>query len=216
MQIEKRNKTDRRIQRTRQALRTALHELIREKEYDAISTEEITERANVGRATFYLHYKDKEDLLLEEFNEMANERVQVLSQIPFSAWFPLEDAENARTDPPRPLLMVFQHIHENSRIYYILLKSARSSRIVERIRKISTGAITNFMEAKLKTEPLPISLNMPIDFFAAYFSGALLSTVDWWLEEGMHHSPEEVTKMFRRLFFRGARDSIGFAPNADQ
>lgn len=208
MQIEKKNKTDRRIQRTRQALRAALHELIKEKDYDAISTEEITERANVGRATFYLHYKDKEDLLLEEFNEMANERVQVLSQIPFSAWFPLEDPENVKTNPPRPLLMVFQHIHDNSQLYYILLKSAKSSRIVERIRKISTGAITSFMEAKLKTDPLPIFINMPIDFFAAYFSGALLSTVDWWLEEGMHHSPEEVTKMFRSLFFRGARDSI--------
>ena len=80
------NKTDRRIQRTRQSLRTALLELIKEKDYDAISIEEITERANVGRATFYLHYKDKEDLLLEEFSEMANEKVQVLSEIPFSAW----------------------------------------------------------------------------------------------------------------------------------
>ena len=61
------SKTDRRIQRTRQSLRTALLELIKEKGYDAISIEEITERANVGRATFYLHYKDKEDLLLEDF-----------------------------------------------------------------------------------------------------------------------------------------------------
>src|SRR5512134_2395474 len=80
------NKTDRRIQRTCQSLRTALLELIQKKEYDGISIEEITERANVGRATFYLHYKDKEDLLLEEFREMANEKVQVLSEIPFSAW----------------------------------------------------------------------------------------------------------------------------------
>ena len=71
------SKTDRRIQRTRQSLRTALLELIKEKGYDAISIEEITERANVGRATFYLHYKDREDLLLEEFSEMANEKVQV-------------------------------------------------------------------------------------------------------------------------------------------
>ena len=67
------NKTDRRIQRTRQSLRNALLELIKEKGFDAISTEEITERANVGRATFYLHYKDKEDLLLEEFSEMARD-----------------------------------------------------------------------------------------------------------------------------------------------
>ena len=69
---DKKNKIDRRIQRTRLALRTALLELLKHKNYDDISLEEITEQANVGRATFYLHYKDKEDLILEQFSEMAN------------------------------------------------------------------------------------------------------------------------------------------------
>ncbi|HSB01311.1 MAG TPA: TetR/AcrR family transcriptional regulator, partial [Anaerolineales bacterium] len=125
------NKTDRRIQRTRQSLRTALLGLIKEKGYDAISTEEITERANVGRATFYLHYKDKEDLLLEEFSEMAKEKAQVLSEIPFSAWLASEEEAGASAEkrPAPPLLIVFEHIHENSELYYILLKSERSSRI---------------------------------------------------------------------------------------
>lgn len=216
MQIEKKNKTDRRIQRTRQALHAALLELIKEKGYDAISTEEITERANVGRATFYLHYKDKEDLLLEEFSEMANERVRTLSEIPFSAWFPIQETDGndpIKSPPSRPLLMVFQHIKDNSELYYILLKSAKSSRIVERIRKISTEAIINFVEAKLETDPLPIFFKVPVDFFAAYFSGALLSTVDWWLEEGMHYTPEEVTKLFRSLFFQGAKESLGLPTN---
>jgi len=212
MQIAKKNKTDRRIQRTRQALHAALLELIKEKEFDAISTEEVTERANVGRATFYLHYKDKEDLLLEEYSEMANAKAQALSEIPFSAWFPIKEADEndfMKSDAPRPLLMVFQHIKENSELYYILLKSAKSSRIVERIRKINTEAILKFVETKVKTDPLPIFFKVPVDFFAAYFSGALLSTVDWWLEEGMHHTPEEITKLFRSLFFRGAKETIG-------
>ena len=63
-------------------------ELIKEKGYDAISVEQITQRANLGRTTFYLHYKDKEDLLVDEFSELANERARTLSQIPFSAWLP--------------------------------------------------------------------------------------------------------------------------------
>jgi len=216
MQIEKKTKTDRRIQRTRQALRSALLELIKEKGYDSISTEEITERANVARATFYLHYKDKEDLLLEEFNEMANERVQVFSEMPFSAWFPMQETNErnvAKNNTDRPLLMVFQHIKDNSEIYYILLKSAKSGRIVERIRKIGTEAIAKFVENKLKATPFPITFNVPIDFFAAYVSGALLSTVDWWLEEDMRHTPEEVAKLFRKLFFRGARDALEFTPS---
>lgn len=204
-------KIDRRIQRTCKALRTALLELIKEKGYDAISIEEITERADVGRATFYLHYKDKEDLLLEEFREMAIEKVQILTEIPFSVWLQSQEAssdgEAKKTAPP--LLIVFEHIYDNSELYYILLKSEKSSRIVERIRKISTEAIVKFVEAKAKTDPIPLQFNVPIEFFAAFFSGALLSTVDWWLEEEMRHTPREMTHLFQSLFFRGARNAVG-------
>lgn len=213
-QSDKKNKIDRRIQRTRLSLRAALLGLLKQKNYDDISIEEITEHANVGRATFYLHYKDKEDLLLEEFSEMANEKAQTLSEIPFSAWFPIVDnpeSEPEKSDSPLPLLMVFQHIKEHSDLYYILLKSSKSSRTFERIRKISTETIIKFVQAKLITDPIPILFKVPIDFFAAYFSGALLSTVDWWLEEGMHYTPEEITNMFRGLFFRGARDTMGLS-----
>ena len=214
----KNNKTDRRIQRTRQALRTALLDLIKEKGYDTISVEEITERANVGRATFYLHYKDKEDLLLEQFSEMANEKVQLISEIPFSEWLPRQ--ENTRRgrkneNLPLPLLMVFQHMYENSDFYYLLLKSENSSRIVERIRKISTESIVKFVETKMKTDPIPLLFEVPIEFFAAFFSGALLSSVSWWLEEDMRHSPEEMTNMFRKLFFRGARETLGLSTDLE-
>ncbi len=207
------NKMDRRIQRTRQSLRTALLQLIKEKGYDDISIEEITERANVGRATFYLHYKDKEDLLLEEFREMANEKVQVLSEIPFSAWLQSEEhapGPKGRKSAP-PLLIVFEHIYENSELYYILLKSERSSRIIERIRKISTGAIAAFVETKAKTNPFPFRFQVPIEFFAAFFSGALLSTIDWWLEEGMRHTPRQMTHLFQDLFIQGATSAVALA-----
>ena len=214
----KNSKPDRRIQRTRQALRAALLELTKEKDYDAISIEEITERANVGRATFYLHFKDKEDLLLEHFSEMADEMVQLVSQIPFADWLPASDELKGSydEDPPLlPLVMVFKHIHENSDFYQVLLKSENSSRIVERIRNISSQNIVKFAETKMQNDPIPVLYEVPIGFFASFFSGALLSSVTWWLEEDMHHSPEDVARMFRRLFFRGARDTLGLSTNSD-
>lgn len=213
-QPTQKHKMDRRVQRTLQALRTALLELIKEKNYDDISIEEITERANVGRATFYLHYKDKEDLLLEEFSEIVLKRAQALSEIPFSAWLPAP--EDSKDDKPlQPLLLVFQHIHENSELYYLLLKSANSSRIVERIRKVSMEAIVKFVETKMQTDPIPLLFEVPIDFFAAFFSGALLSIVSWWIKEDMRHTPAEVTDMFRSLFFRGARETLGLRTDAE-
>lgn len=205
------HRTDRRIQRTRQSLRAALLGLIKEKGFDAISIEEITDRANVGRATFYLHYKDKEDLLLEEFSEMANEKTQVLSEIPFSAWLqPQANTATAKKEhPTSPLEIVFEHIYENSELYYILLKSERSGRIVERIRRIATEAIVKFVETKAQTDPIPFLFKVPVEFFAAFFSGAMLSTVEWWLEEKMRHTPKEIANLFMGLFVQGATKAVG-------
>lgn len=204
---------DRRVQRTLQSLRSALLELIKEKNYDDISIEDITDRANVGRTTFYLHYKDKEELLMEEFSTTMYERAQVLSDIPFAAWIPVSEEDFEKNKQMKPLLLVFEHIHENSELYYLLLKSANSSRIVERIRKISTDAIIKFLEAKIESDPILPLFEMPIDFVAAFFSGALISVVSWWIREDMSHTPEEVANMFRNLIFRGARESLGISTN---
>lgn len=213
----KRNKTDRRIQRTRQALRTALLELITEKGYDSISIEEITERADVGRATFYLHYKDKEDLLLEQFSEMANATVQLISEIPFSDWLPDQKKTKGRSNQNQPLLplqIVFQHIYDHGDFYYLLLRSENSSKIVERIRNISIQSIVKFVKTKMQTDPIPLLFEVPIEYFASFFSGALLSSITWWLEEELNHSPEEMTEMFRKLFFRGAGETLGLSTNS--
>ena len=211
--MHKKNKTDRRIQRTRQALRNALMELIKEKGYDAISVEEITQRADLGRATFYLHYKDKEDLLIDEFSELANERARTLSGIPFSAWLPNTESPDYKIEnkPPTPFLMVFQHVADNAELYRILLQSDKSDRILERIRKIVAQSITEFMQTKIKNDPIPLLFEVPIDLLAAYFSGALLSCVDWWMEQGQSYSTEEMTRMFQRLFFPGARKIMGLS-----
>ncbi|GAB4422558.1 MAG: TetR/AcrR family transcriptional regulator [Anaerolineales bacterium] len=209
--MPKKLKPDRRVQRTREALRKALLELIREKGYDSISVEEITQCANLGRATFYLHYKDKEDLLVDEFNEIVNERARAIANIPFSAWLPaLENPEQAgKNKPAPPLLMAFQHIANHADLYKVLLKNENSDRTLERIRKIIAQSIADFLQTKIKNDPIPILFEVPSDLLAAYFSGALLSCVDWWLEQELSYSPEEMTFMFQRLFFPGARKILG-------
>ena len=58
------SKTDRRVQRTRELLQKALIELIRERGYEAITIQNIVDRANIGRTTFYLHYNSKDELFV--------------------------------------------------------------------------------------------------------------------------------------------------------
>ncbi|NCP85937.1 MAG: hypothetical protein CO094_05560 [Anaerolineae bacterium CG_4_9_14_3_um_filter_57_17] len=208
--MEEKNKTDRRIVRTRQALRQALMDLVREKGYENVSVEEITQRADLGRATFYLHYHDKEELLLDEFSEMARERVQALSAIPFSQWLPaLEDGSLVSENKAAPpFLLIFQHVTENAQLYQILLKNQSSNRIAERIRAIVTQSINDFVQAKVDSDdPIPLFAEIPVDLLAAFFYGALVSSIAWWLENPAY-SAEEMTRMFQRMFLPGAQRVI--------
>ena len=198
-------KIDRRIQRTRLALRSALLELIKEKGFDSVSVEEITERANLGRATFYLHYKDKEDLLLDEFREIASNRVQILSEIPVSIWKSNQDSlelSDGRASV-MPLLMVFEHAAQNAELYRILLKGDSSQRIAGQIRQIIADSINAIINTKIQSDPPPAPLEVPVDLLAAYFSGALMGSLNWWLEQETSPTPEEMARMFQHLFFPG-------------
>jgi AcrR family transcriptional regulator len=203
-------RTDRRILKSKKALRDALVELIQEKGYDTVSVEEITQRANVGRATFYLHYKDKEDLLLEEFIEMAQDRVQALSEIPISVWEATDNPVElvAETQPIMPLQKVFEHAAENAGLYRVLLRGESSPRLAEQIRRIIANSINEIAEVTRQKDPTPVRLQVPIDLLAAYFSGALLSSLTWWLAEESPPSPSEMTRMFQRMFFPGVRRII--------
>ena len=90
-------KQDRRVQRTLKLLKEALIELILEKGYDSVTVQDITDRANLGRATFYFHYKDKDELLVEMLDEVVNELVEQIKKEPL-------DMKNLRET--RPALLV--------------------------------------------------------------------------------------------------------------
>jgi AcrR family transcriptional regulator len=198
-------RVDRRILRTKKALRTALLELIEEKGYDGISVEEITQRANLGRATFYLHYKDKEDLLLEEFVEMAQERVKVLTEIPFSEWQAGERADEKQ--PLAPLVKVFEHAAEHEALYRVLLHGEGMKRLEQSIRALVAQSIAEIALAERRSRPLLAEPPIPLELIAAYFSGALLSSLAWWLDAPARVSPVEMAGLFQRLLFLGVREA---------
>ncbi len=210
-------KIDRRIQRTRKALRSALLELVKEKGFDALSVEEITERANLGRATFYLHYKDKEDLLLEEFREIASSRVQELSEIPVLIW-KSNHSQSELTEsqaPLMPLLVVFEHASQNADLYRILLRGQSSQRIVEQIQEIIVHSINEIIRTRKQSMSQSKSQEVPLEMLAAYFSGALMGSLAWWLNQSEPISPEEMARNFQHLFFPGVMQVMGNSHPSD-
>lgn len=198
---------DRRVARTKKALREALLALVQEKGYDAVSVEEIARRADLGRATFYLHYRDKDDLLLDEFVELAKERVRAVSEIPLTDW--IASAQGKGGEAPLPLLQIFQHAAENADLYRVLVHRASATGFAERVRVIITDSMKAFLQAKVKSDALQIQPRVPLDLLGAYFSGALHTSLAWWLEQEHPPEPAKMARMFQEMFLPGARRALG-------
>jgi AcrR family transcriptional regulator len=183
--------------------------LLNEKSYDDITVEEITTRADISRPTFYLHYKDKDDLLIDHLNGIADETVSELLQVPLDAWRMQEAVSGPDVPPVRPLLMAFQHVAEYADLYRLVLQNEGGPQLSERLNLIIRCAVDEFVRAKLDSGEMQFSLSLPVALLANYFSGAFLGCTSWWLEEGLSLSPEEMTRHFQQLFFPGLRRLLG-------
>src|SRR5215211_2922176 len=115
------NKVDRRVQKTRKLLQDALIELVAEKGYESITIQEILDKANVGRSTFYAHSQDKDQLLnsiLDRLDELFDgHKKQLLDAT--------QNVGNAgNTDSIKglsPTLSLFQFVGQNHRFFKAML-----------------------------------------------------------------------------------------------
>lgn len=193
---------DRRVSRTRRQLRNALMALILERGYNSVTVEDITQRADLGRTTFYLHYRDKEDLLLESLEAIAEDlKAQVEQQM---------SAEQQGSQPrANPVAVVFRHVDENRVLYRVILKGEGSSKVASHIRDIIEEAAAEFfvrhMSALVSQPP-----EMPRGLVAGYFASAMMGFITLWLEKDLPFRGDEAADLFMLLFFRGASRVLNF------
>ena len=186
------NTTDRRVQRTRKVLHEAFVDLILEKRYDKITVQDIIDRANVGRSTFYAHFVDKEDLLLHGLHHYGiefNEHKQAAQTSP-----PAEHLDG--TDHVVHSLAFFQHAYENRSLYRAMVDGGGADFILNTAREHITADIETHLDARMAgSNPSAISLPVATSFLA----GALMSVLAWWLDNGMPIPPHEVNQMYLAL-----------------
>ena len=186
---------DRRIQRTRHMLSDALFALIVERGYDAITVQDITERANVGRATFYLHYKDKEELLSASLRQLVNELTQYVEPNP-------DSSATYKTLSVR----VFQHIAQRHDLYHALLGESGPPIISIRMKRYLAVLIQNYVITPLIARGKAI---VDPELLAAHAAGSLLALLVWWLDHNLAQSAEEMGTLFWRLMTPGIEDVLG-------
>ncbi len=200
---------DRRVERTHAALKQALYELIDEKGYDQVTVEEITERAGLGRATFYLHYRDKEDLLLEDVIDLVDQMVEETTGLPWLRWRQAPESGATEPDRPPPMVLVFQHVAENADHYRIILRGQGTYTVAQRLREIIIEAIKDVGRARSQAGLPGEDIQVPLDVIANYYAGSVMGLVSWWLENDMPYPPARMAEYFQRLFIPGLMQVLG-------
>lgn len=199
-------RSDRRVNRTRRLLREALTALILEKGYDAVTIEDITRRADLGRTTFYLHYRDKEHLFLESIEQSADELARQISQIPLEMQF---NQSNEGTS--LPVALVFEHAAQNADLYRAMLRSEGSIKATSRLRELAAHYALEFTQRWFEYRQPSLQPRIPLELMAQFFAASLLGMLIWWLEAGMPYSPQEMARYLRQLVLHG----IGRAIHSD-
>jgi AcrR family transcriptional regulator len=181
-------KTDARVRRTRDALGDALVALMQEKPFDTITVQEVLDRANVSRSTFYTHYSDKDDLLMSDAEEFFEAISMALS------------AHGDKSDRVFPVSEFFTHLSDVQPFFKALVKSGRYQENME----LARGHFARGIERRLSELPRARSISPnQLPAIAFTHAGALLSLLTWWLDRGMRESPQEMDELFHRMFWNG-------------
>jgi AcrR family transcriptional regulator len=179
-------RSDRRSRRTQELLRGALVALMLEKRYDAITVQDILDRANVGRSTFYAHYLDKEDLLLGSVEHLL-QRV-------------IPHGEPAGADGVPSMVELFRHVQENHDLYKAMVWGQRLDLFLEKGQRVWADAV----EAQLvRTLGDRFELLVPPPVLAQCLIGTLFTLLRWWADNKMPYTPEEMDAMYHRFVVGG-------------
>jgi AcrR family transcriptional regulator len=175
---------DKRVQRTLNDLRQALLSLIAERGYEPLTVQDILDRAGVGRATFYLHYRGKDDLLrrsleplrqhlLEEWKRAANRSGGVGARLGF-------------------VLPFLQHVDIHRALYRATVGHESWTIVHREIKRMLTDFAAQAMGSTHRKD-------LAAGLIPEYVAGALLSVVVWWLESGIKATAEEMNEVFVRM-----------------
>ncbi|MCA9976552.1 MAG: TetR/AcrR family transcriptional regulator [Anaerolineales bacterium] len=203
--MNKNQSIDRRIIRTRLAIRNALVTLIKEKGFDALTVSDIVVRANINRGTFYLHYKDKYDLLEQTETEILEEIQHIFLQ---ANLLPPEDF-NIATHLQRLLVILLEYVKEQADLMHALLGLQGDSSLFTRARSAIEQNLQLGAMAGLNVE----NLLVPQEYMLSYILQAHLGVLQVWLGNGCQESPAELARILFQLSVEGPMRAAGLVVN---
>ena len=180
---------DRRQQKTRQAIFQALSGLLAEKRFHQITVEEIAQRANIGRSTFYAHFETKEELLAQMCREIFSHVLAPRLEGEDTHDFSLE------RDPYALVTHLLYHIRDKRRDLAAIIAGGQGEGFWGPFQQWVAGPLLERMLEGRDKETLAI----PYSFLAGHIANSLIYLIRWWMEQGMTATPEEMAAIFWKI-----------------
>ena len=187
--MRRKNSEDRRMQKTRKALQEALISLMFEKSYEAILIQEILDRANVGRSTFYTHFRDKNELLSEGLQGLQEFLRNVQRDTPVSSGKRYERVIGFS-------LAMFEHANDHKKLYRSLVGGPGWIIVRQRIEEILVQLMKDEARALFKRKA---SSEVPFELFIHFLGATFMSVLTWWFNFKRPLPPKEINTLFREL-----------------
>ncbi|MCX4095402.1 TetR/AcrR family transcriptional regulator [Nocardia sp. alder85J] len=179
------------MRRTRDALHRALIELMLATDYRRITVQDVLDRADVGRSTFYAHYRDKDDLLVTSCTAYLRAAIDATTA-----------AHPDHSSPLAPLHTMFELAASNKPVYGVLLGPKAGAPVLRATRQMAADILTDLLTGHL---------NEPPDDFAdtvTYLSWALFGLLGAVADPARDLSPTAAYHRFHRLTTTGLPDLL--------
>jgi len=181
----------RRRQQTRKLLIQTALQLVLERGYDSISIQDITDRADLGRGTFYIHFKDKEEVIWTAFQDLFQE---------------LEREAHQKLDRGAPqveyygLLNIFWHVDKNRDLYRVMFSRQGSIMLTARAQDFLAEAF--LYDIRRSTHSTEVDFHLPEEIEAQILVGVISRLIFWWLETPNTYTPEQMATMIYQALYR--------------
>jgi len=185
--------TDRRARRTRSLLHAALVELILERGYDRVTVQDILDRADIGRSTFYNHYPSKDELLLSRVHELED---AVRARISTGAQNPEEKSSTSLMAPMQPL---FEHAGDHRALCQAMLAGGRATDLAFRSgRMMLRDTLTTHLSSRFA-----VTDSNRLDLAVTFVINGMFGVIARWLEAQPQRSADSVFSDFDQLAAEG-------------
>jgi AcrR family transcriptional regulator len=195
-------KQDLRVTKTLEAIRNALIQLMEEKGFEAVTIKDITEKARINRSTFYAHYQDKYHCLSSHESEFMAGITDIAKRH--------AAIRNTFGDSLPIAIDIFQYFYRNRDFLRVLLSPKGDPAFQSRLKQTMWEQLYERTAASpARAKRMPISP----EYVASYVSGAHLSVIQYWLDNGCKESPEVMARTLSLLTVKGPVLAAGLLEN---